>query len=61
MWFLFPFYRSKRRHVPQASHESTDIESATLADNKMVGRGQGIDGVAVLKNRFHKFKENEYL
>jgi hypothetical protein len=58
---LFPFFRSKHRYVPKASQESMDIESATLADNKMVGRGLGINGIEPLKIRFRKFKESEYL
>lgn len=52
--------QSKHRHVPKASHESTDVESV-VADNKKVGRGRGTYGVEVLKSRFRKFKENDYL
>lgn len=57
---LSPFFRSKRGHVAKASQES-DIQPTTLADNKLAGRGQCIDGLEVLKNRFYKFKESDYL
>ncbi|KAF3339420.1 beta carbonic anhydrase 5 [Carex littledalei] len=52
--------QSKRGHVAKASQES-DIQPTTLADNKLAARGQAIDGLEVLKNRFHKFKESDYL
>ncbi|KAF3323064.1 hypothetical protein FCM35_KLT13053 [Carex littledalei] len=52
--------QSKRGHVAKASQES-DIQPTTLADNKLAARDQGIDGLEVLKNRFHKFKESDYL
>ncbi|KAJ3704971.1 hypothetical protein LUZ61_008676 [Rhynchospora tenuis] len=53
--------QSNSRHVAKASNESMDIESTTVAENKVVGRNQGIGGVEVLKNRFLEFKESNYL
>lgn len=54
--------QSKRGHLAKASHESLDVESATMADNKRVVRRQSIDGgLEVLKSRFHKFKESDFL